>query len=413
MTLTSFSRYPVIFVAVLFVFPTAAKSQTSVGSNVAHETAITPFKIQVPEEVLLDLKERLTHARFADELPDANWDYGTSLTYLKRLVEYWRSDYDWRAQEKRLNAFDQFQTKIDGVAVHFIHQRSKNSNAIPLLLLNGWPSSIVEYQKVIAALADPVAFGGKVEDSFHVIIPSMPGFGFSGKPTGRGYHPERIARMWMELMARLGYTRYAISGSDWGNLVITRMGLADAAHVIAVHALSGPRPIIASTDAAAADSTINSRVDEAHNKGYQEIQSTKPQTLGHALSDSPVGLASWIIEKWFAWADHDGDLENVVTKDELLTNIMIYWVTNSGASSARIYYENRHMSGSIAPTFNESVGANPAVPKRSFFSASQYDKRGPRKTPSAAVLSGGGHFPAIEQPTFWINDVRAFLGEYR
>src|SRR5262249_29418505 len=185
-------------------------------------SAIVPFKIQVPDAVLADLKRRLAQARFADEFPDAGWDYGTNLAYLKRLVEYWRDKYDWRVQERRLNTFDQFKTNIDGVDIHFIHQRSKNPNAMPLLLLNGWPSSIIEYEKVIGPLT---------ESSFHVVIPPMPGFGFSGKPRERGYNPERIARMWVQLMARLGYTRYAAHGSDWGNSIATRVALDDATHV--------------------------------------------------------------------------------------------------------------------------------------------------------------------------------------
>jgi epoxide hydrolase len=192
---------------------------------------VVPFKIQVPDAVLEDLKHRLEQARFADEIPDANWDYGTNAAYLKALVGYWRDKYDWRAQERRLNQFDQFKTSIDGVDVHFIHQRSKQPNATPLLLLNGWPSSIVEYAKVIGPLTD----GGSAGDSFNIVIPSMPGYGFSGKPRERGFNQDRIAGMWVRLMARLGYGRYAVHGSDWGNLVATRMALEDAAHVTALH----------------------------------------------------------------------------------------------------------------------------------------------------------------------------------
>src|SRR4029077_1714063 len=183
---------------------------------------VVPFKIQVPDAVLADLKTRLAQARFADEISDANWDYGTNLAYLKSLVDYWRDKYDWRARERQLNQFDPFKTTIDGVDIHFIHQRSKQPNARPLLLLNGWPSSIVEYTKVIGPLTDP-GNGGLAQDSFHLVIPSMPGYGFSGKPRERGYDTDRIGRMWVQLMARLGYPRYAVHGSDWGNLVATRM----------------------------------------------------------------------------------------------------------------------------------------------------------------------------------------------
>jgi len=382
--------------------------------------AIVPFKIQVSDTVLADLKRRLAQARFADEFPDAGWDYGTNLAYLKTLVEYWRDKYDWRAQEKRLNTYDQFKTNIDGVDIHFIHQRSKNPNAIPLLLLNGWPSSIVEYEKVIGPLT---------ENSFHVVIPSMPGFGFSGKPRERGYNPERIARMWVQLMARLGYTRYAAHGSDWGNSIATRVALDDPTHVMALHlaGCGGPAAAPAVNVGKEAQRPLipNGAVNAAHNLGYQEIQSTKPQTLGQALSDSPIGLASWVIEKWYGWSDHDGDLEKVFTKDELLTNIMIYWVTNSGTSSARIYYESRHMLGGLAATPFPRPDGQVSAPTGCGSFPLQYDRRGnPLETNSTearkaaearynvvhfTTMPHGGHFPALEQPKLWMDDLRAFF----
>ena len=410
----------------------AAPARSVPGAIAAGET-IVPFKIQVPDAVLADLKRRLAQGRFADEFPDAGWDYGTNLAYLKSVVEYWREKYDWRAQEKRLNAFDQFKTDLDGVSIHFIHQRSKNSGAMPLLLLNGWPSSIIEYEKVIGPLTDPVAYGGRAEDSFDVVIPSMPGFGFSGKPRARGYNPERIARMWVQLMSRLGYTRYAAHGSDWGNGIATRVALDDPAHVVALHlAGCGGAPVVPAANAgeqARAASLPNSAVNAAHNLGYQEIQSTKPQTLGQALSDSPVGLASWIIEKWYGWGDHDGDLEKVFTKDELLTNIMIYWVTNSGTSSARIYYESRHMLGGLAPTPFPRPEARVSAPTGCGSFPLQYDRRGTpidtsgteaRKAAETrynvvhfTTMPHGGHFPALEQPKLWVSDIRAFFATVR
>jgi len=403
-----------VFVAVV------ALLETGYPQRATESAAIVPFKIQVPETVLADLKRRLAQARFADEFPDAGWDYGTNLAYLKSLVEYWRDKYDWRAQEKRLNAFEQFKNNIDGVDIHFIHQRSKNPNAMPLLLLNGWPSSIVEYEKVIGPLT---------ENGFHVVIPSMPGFGFSGKPRDRGYDPERIARMWVQLMARLGYTRYAAHGSDWGNSIATRVALDDPTHVVALHiaGCGGPPAAPAANvgDQARRLSLPNSAVNAAHNLGYQEIQSTKPQTLGQGLSDSPVGLASWIIEKWYGWADHDGDLEKVFTKDELLTNIMIYWVTNSGTSSARIYYESRHMLGGLAPTPFPRPEARVSAPTGCGSFPLQYDRRANPLDPSSpearkaaearynvvhfTTMPHGGHFPALEQPKLWMEDLRAFF----
>jgi len=411
----------------------AASARSGSTPRPADAPAIVPFKIQVPDAVLTDLKQRLSQARFADEFPDAGWDYGTNLAYLKGLVDYWRDHYDWRAHEKKLNEFDQFNTNIDGVDIHFIHQRSKNANAMPLLLLNGWPSSIVEYAKVIGPLTDPVAYGGRAEDSFHVVIPSMPGFGFSGKPRERGYDPERIARMWVQLMARLGYTRYAAHGSDWGSGIATRVALNDAAHVAALH-LAGcggaPEPAAANAGTPPPPVTgVNSAVNAAHNLGYQEIQSTKPQTLGQGLSDSPVGLASWIIEKWYGWSDHDGDLEKVFTKDELLTNIMIYWVTNSGTSSARIYYESRHMLGGLAPTPFPRPEGRVTVPTGCGAFPSQYDRRGTPITTNTVearkaaetrynivhftTMPRGGHFPAFEQPKLWVDDIRAFVRTVR
>src|SRR3989442_4888874 len=224
-----------LVVAATLALAQAVHSQRAPEPATATPAAVIPFKIHVPDSVLTDLKRRLSQARFADELSDVGWDYGTNLAYLKTLVDYWRDKYDWRAQEKRLNEFDQFRTNIDGVDIHFIHQRSKNPNAMPLLLLNGWPSSIIEYEKVIGPLTDPAAYGGPVEDSFHVVIPAMPGFGFSGKPREKGYDPERIARMWVQLMARLGYTRYAVHGRDWGNSIATRVALDDPTHVVALH----------------------------------------------------------------------------------------------------------------------------------------------------------------------------------
>ena len=387
----------------------------------ANAAAVVPFKIQVPGSVLTDLRQRLAHVRFADEFPDAGWDYGTNLAYLTELVDYWRDTYDWRTQEKQLNAVAQFRTNIDGVDIYFIHQRSKNPGAMPLLLLNGWPSSIVEYQKVIGPLTDPVAYGGRVEDSFNVVVPSMPGFGFSGKPRERGYDPERIARIWVQLMARLGYSRYSTHGSDWGAGIATRVALDDPAHVAALH-LAG----CGGTAVPATAPTVNRGVDAAHNLGYQEIQSTKPQTLGQGLSDSPVGLASWIVEKWYDWSDHDGDLSKTFTKDEILNNVMIYWVTNSGASSARIYYESRHMLGGALPAspFVQPAG-KVAAPTGCGAFPTQYDRRAsPLNTTSdsaraaAAVrfnlvhfttMPHGGHFPALEQPNLWVDDIRTFF----
>ena len=414
---------------------TAVQAQGAPGSNSrpAGSEAIVPFKIQVPDAVLTDLKERLARVRFADEIPGVGWDYGTNRAYLEQLIAYWRDKYDWRAQERRLNQFDQFKTNIDGLDIHFIHQRSKSPNARPLLLLNGWPSSIMEYEKVIGPLTDPTAHGGRAEDAFHVVIPVMPGYGFSDKPRERGYNPERIAGMWATLMARLGYTRYGTHGSDWGVAVANYLALKDPGHMAALHltstcATAPPPPATAKPGGQVPQQPVSA------NLGYQEIQTTKPQTLGHGLSDSPVGLASWIIDKWQSWSDHDGDLEKVYTKDELLTNIMIYWVTNTGTSSARLYYETRHVDGRLLPTFGAAfLPALPegrvSVPTGCGAFPAQYDRRGIPPNPNAAAASSlasnrynvvhsttmprGGHFPALEQPGLWLDDLRAFFRDRR
>jgi pimeloyl-ACP methyl ester carboxylesterase len=391
--------------------------------------AVVPFKIHVSDAVLTDLKQRLSRARLADDIPDAGWDYGTNGAYLKQLVDYWRDRYDWRAQEKRLNQFDQFMTNIDGLNIHFLHQRAKSSKAMPLLLLNGWPSSIMEYSRVIGPLTDPVAHGGRAEDAFDVVIPVMPGYGFSDKPRERGYNPERMAGMWVKLMARLGYTRYGAHGSDWGNGIASRMALKDADHMVGLHlAGCGGAPV---APAPAADANAPPQAPfAAINAGYQEIQATKPQTLGQGLSDSPVGLAAWIIDKWYNWTDHDGDLEKVYTKDELLTNIMFYWVTNTGTSSTRIYYESRHDGNRLLPTLGGApIAGRITVPTGCGAFPTEYWRRSNPTNPMApgaragaetrynlvhyTVMPRGGHFPAFEAPTLWLDDIRVFFSGRR
>ena len=389
-----------------------------------NDAAIVPFRIQVPDAVLRDLKSRLERARFADEFPDAGWDYGTNLNYIQSLMTYWRDRYDWRAQERRLNRFSQFKTNIGGLDIHFIHQKSNDPGALPLLLLNGWPSSPVEYDKVIEPLTKgPIAF--------HVVVPSMPGYGFSDKPRERGYNPERMAQIWATLMARLGYSRYIVHGSDWGISVATYLALADSSHISGLHLAGCPGAAIGPPPPAPAAPPANAPPPRASsNLGYQEIQTTKPQTLGQGLSDSPLGLASWIIDKWHSWSDHDGDLEQVYTKDELLTNIMFYWVTNSGTSSARLYYESRHVDGQLAPTFFATFmppvsRGRVTVPTGCGAFPSQYDNRGlpinrnadlARKSAAtrynvvhATIAPKGGHFPALEQPQAWMDDLRTFV----
>ncbi len=388
-----------IAAVLLLSISAAAQPASKTAPKTPSATAVIPYAIHVPDEVLADLKSRLAHARLADELPGVGWDYGMNPGYLKELAAYWRDRFDWRAQERRLNRFPQFKTNIDGLDIHFIHVRSKNPGALPLLLLNGWPSTIDEYSKVIGPLTDPASFGGRAEDSFDVVIPSMPGFGFSGKPRERGFGTERIAAVWAQLMARLGYPRYAAQGTDIGSGVGAQLAVADAAHVAGLHLTpcSGGAP-----------------ASDTETTAYNLEQSTKPQTIGYSLSDSPVGLAAWIVEKFHGWSDHDGDLEKLYTKDQLLTAVMIYWVTNTGTSSAWNYYERRHQT--LQP-------AKVNVPTGCAEFTRRFDRRPPGSTRSAAEtrynverwtdMARGGHFPALEQPQLWLDDVRTFFRGHR
>jgi len=380
--------------------------------------AIVPFTIQIPDEVLSDLKQRLARARFPDEVEGADWRYGTNLAYLKQLVAYWRDRYDWRAQERALNQFEQFKTNIDGLNVHFIWRKSKERNAFPLLITHGWPGSVAEFTKIIGPLADPVAYGGRAEDAFDVVAPSIPGYGFSDKPRTPGYNAAKMAEIEAKLMARLGYPRYGAQGGDWGALIAAPLAVADKAHVAGVHlnmCAAGPPPGVADPTAgltAAEQARMKMRqAFQTEETGYSTEQGTKPQTIGAALNDSPVGLAAWIVEKFRTWCDCDGNPENVFTKDELLTNIMLYWVTQTAASSARLYYESRHV-GNV-------LGGRVEVPT----ACAQFPKEivwAPRAWVEARYnlkrwteFPRGGHFAALEQPDALVGDVRAFFRDLR
>ena len=305
--------------------------------------SVQRFRIQVPDEVLEDLRQRLARTRFPDQLEAAGWDYGTELSYLKELCTYWREDFDWRVQEAALNAFDHFHTEIDGQPLHFVHVRSKVKGALPLLITHGWPGSVFEFHKIIRPLADPAAHGGSEDDAFHVICPSMPGYGFSGPTRERGVDVKRVAEVLAKLMARLGYARYGAQGGDWGAIVTTHLGLIDAEHTAGIHlnmvaagppAEGNPMEGLAPKEQQALADLAQFQKEET---GYQQIQGTKPQTLGYALNDSPAGLAAWIVEKFRGWSDCDGDVEKRFSQDELLTNISIYWVTETINSSVRLY----------------------------------------------------------------------------
>ena len=373
--------------------------------------AVVPFTITVPDGVLADLQERLRAARFPDELNDADWDYGVPLPYLRQLVEYWRDGFDWRAQEARLNRFDQFTTNIDGLDIHFIHQRSPHPDALPLLVLNGWPSSIDEYYKVIDALADPDAAGGAGGDAFHVVIPAMPGYGFSDKPREGGFDTHRMADFWVTLMARLGYARYGVHGSDWGAAVARWVARKDTDRVAGLH-LVGCEGVLRSAVPFGRPADM-----VADGFGYVEIQSTRTQTLGYGLHDSPVGLAAWIVEKYHGWSDHQGNVEQVYTKDELLTNVMLYWVTGSITSASRLYYENRHAPQRPTELITVPTGCAGFVERYDQRTRTGAEARQAAEQRYNIVrwtdMPRGGHFPALEAPDLWLDDVRAFFADVR
>jgi epoxide hydrolase len=371
---------------------------------------IRPYRIDVPAAVLDDLQDRLTRTRWPESETVDDWSQGIPLAYTKELAEYWADGYDWRSREAALNKFDQYQTDIDGLDLHFIHQRSPHDDALPLVLTHGWPGSVVEFHKVIEPLVNPPS--GRAEDAFHVICPSLPGYGFSGKPTGTGWGVEKIAQAWETLAGRLGYDRYGAQGGDWGAAVTTQIG-RNGGHCLGIH-LNMP---IAKPAAGSGEITEDDQLALAayveHRKwgtGYSKQQSTRPQTLGYGLVDSPVGQLAWVVEKFWAWADCDGHPEKVFSRDELLDNVMMYWVTGSGASSARLYWES----------FNKFVSDGRVELPTGVASFPKEILRTPRSWCEEAynithwtTMPRGGHFAAFEQPELFVDDVRTFFATVR
>ena len=378
-------------------------------------TAIVPFRVHVDAAVLDDLHQRLRRTRWPEPEPVADWSQGAPRAWIEGICRYWADSYDWRAREALLNRFDQFTTEIDGLPIHFVHQRSRHPQAMPLLITHGWPGSMVEFQKVIAPLTDPTAHGGSADDAFHVVCPTLPGFGYSGKPSSTGWGVEKIAAAWACLMDRLGYSRYGAQGGDWGSAVTTALGALDAAHCAGIHITlaMGTRPKVdgqPTPEEARALQGIQHYQD--WDSGYSKQQSTRPQTLGYALTDSPAGQAAWILEKFWAWTDCDGHPENILHRDELLDNVMLYWVTASAASSARLYWESfgARRGKPAVVTIPTGVAVFPeeiVTPVRRWMEAGFTDIRHWSEMPK------GGHFAAFEQPGLFVEDVRKFFGTLR
>lgn len=379
-----------------------------------------PFAIHIPETTLSDLQKRLGQTRWLDEIAGSDWSYGANLNYMREIVDYWQTRFDWRAQEKIINGFSQFRADVDGLAIHFIHERGKGPQAIPLVITHGWPGSFVEMLKVIPHLTDPVAYGGAAEDSFDVVVPSLPGYGFSDRATEIGMNAFRIAELWVQLMDGLGYRRFGAQGGDWGASVGTCLGLMSPAKLIGLHLNYIPgsfKPYLGpgSRSLSAAETAFLEAQDDWSQTegGYGHVQATKPQTLAFGLNDSPVGLAAWIIEKFRDWSDCDGEVERRFTKDELLTNVMIYWTTQTINSSMRLYYEARRRPLHFKE--GESVRAPCAVArflKEAPFPPREWIERG-YNVQRWTEIASGGHFAAMEEPDLLVEDIRAFFRPLR
>ena len=374
--------------------------------------------IDVPEEQLADLRSRLRATRWPEAVPGSGWDYGTDLAYLQDLCRSWAEEFDWRAAEARLNAWDHFRTVVDGEHLHYVHVPSPHPGALPLLLTHGWPGSVVEFLGVLGPLTDPPAYGGNAADAFSVVAPSIPGYGWSGPTRQRGWDIRRVARALAALMAELGYERYGAQGGDWGGIATAHLGVLDAEHLVGLHLnmANAPRPRGFDDASLSNDEQCDlaeMREFRQRETGYQAIQGTKPQTLAYALNDSPAGLAGWIVEKFRAWSDCGGDVESAIPRDDLLTNLTVYWVTGTAGSSARLYYETFSGGEPVLPT--ERVGTPTAVAR---FPREIY--RPPRRWVEEAfdlrrwtVMPRGGHFAALEQPELLVDDVRAFFRDLR
>ena len=382
--------------------------------------AAEKFAIHVADELLADLSRRLDATRWPDEIENAGWEGGTNLAYMRSLTAYWRNGYDWRRQENALNSLPQYRLTLDGLNVHFVHQRGNGPKPLPLVITHGWPGSFVEMVKLLPLLTDPAAHGASVDDAFDVVVPSLPGYGFSDRPRERGMNPNKIAALWVRLMAALGHERFGAQGGDWGATVSSALGLDHPDRMIGVHLnfIAG-RFLLGGTLNEAQDDEVAKQYLSQLRKwwdldgGYNHQQSTKPQTLSYGLNDSPVGLAAWIVEKFQTWSDCGGDPERVLTRDELLTNVMIYWVTQTVRSSMQLYFESRErplrLSRGNRVTPPVAVALFPKeipMPPRSLAERGYNIVRW-------TEMPKGGHFAAMEQPELLAADIREFFRPLR
>ena len=376
------------------------------------------FSIQIPEDVLIDLKYRLDHIRWPDQLENVAWERGTEKGYLQSLVSYWSEQYDWRAQETELNRLPQFRCTVDGVDVHFIHEHGRGPNPLPIILTHGWPDSFIRYKKMIPLLADPARYGGDPNDAFDVIVPSIPGFGFSGKPTVGGVNNSTVSELWAKLMTEeLGYETFAAAGGDMGSGVTRYLAAIHPELLVGIHVtdIGIIRQLMTAHDEASlSKEELQYKADVqkwiVEEGGYISLQATKPQTLAYGLSDSPVGLAAWIVEKFRSWSDQDCEFDKKFGNDELLTNIMIYWITNTIGPSAHRYFENTHSLPQLGridvPTGVALFPSDVLLPPREWAEKNLNIMRWTH-------MPRGGHFAAMEEPELLAEDIRAFFRQFR
>ena len=398
-----------LLLAALFLLPSIALGQTQAPTKPEPAT-IRPFKIHVPDSVLTDLRHRLAEARWPDQLPGTTWEYGADIKKVRELADYWQNGYDWRSQEAKINRFDQFTTEIDGQRIYFIHQRSSRPDAIPLLLIHGWPGSIVEFLAMIEPLTHPK---DSKSPAFDVIVPSLPGFGFSGPTTTRGWGPQRMARALVVLMDRLGYSKYGIQGGDWGSLIARDMAYLAPAHVIGLH--------LNLIDADPPSPDAVTQMSDAERKRFSYfhreessfffLQTAEPQTLAYALSDSPVGWLAWMIARFQLLTDNNGDFLTAVDRDTFLTDVTLYWATGTIGSAMRIYRENRLTGGETAP--HPRLGTPVAYadfPKEVYACPFSWIIR-TYNVVQSTEMPRGGHFAALEQPDLLLDDMRNFFAK--
>ena len=376
-------------------------------------TRIRSFKLDIPRAEIEDLQQRLKTARWPEAETVEDWSQGVPLSYHREFCQYWANEYNWYDTQDRLNRFSQYQTAIKDLDIHFIHVKSSHEDATPIVITHGWPGSIVEFHKIIEPLAEPTQYGGEADDACHVICPSLPGYGFSEKPKSTGWNVQQIAEAWDELMLRLGYDAYYAQGGDWGSAVTTAIGIQNLGHCKAIHVnmpnASATKAARENPDEADRAALAGAAFYQQWDSGYSKQQSTRPQTLGYGLADSPIGQSAWILEKFYQWTDCQGHPENSLTRDEIIDNIMFYWLTNSAASSARLYWES----------FNKAFGGGSDNTVKLPTGISSYPKeivRTPRSWADQRYvniqywneLDKGGHFAAFEQPDLFVNELRAF-----